>query len=57
MAVVSSVPVVASAFVAILILPLTVSVASGTEAADDGGKKITDMRSSLDRAKSCDDID
>ena len=40
----SFVPVVASALVAILIFPETVSLASGTEAAPaDGGKNKTDM--------------
>ena len=43
MAVRSLVPVVASAEVAILILPETNSVASGTEAAEAGGKNKTDM--------------
>ena len=49
-------PVVASALVAILIFPETVSLASGTEAAPaDGGKNRTDMMSSLDSAKTCND--
>jgi hypothetical protein len=43
MAVRSLVPAVASAEVAILILPETVSDASGIEEAEGGGKNITDM--------------